>query len=337
MSTPLLDFDALTAPLEGEHPAGVRLPADLRKKMEDARKEFEPNPDDPSGAPVPKIPDWSAIVRLASDSLCTKSKDLLSVVRLVEALTKRNGFAGLRDGLTLLRNLLTDCWDRVHPLIEEPDDLEVRAGLLQWLADAESGAWFPMTVAKLPLLKIGSQTACLQDCRTGRLGGQPLSGEAMRAAEPAHPDAPADVAECLKELATLNQALVEKMADQAPALGTIRDILNDCARFLNRPSTDTETSEEDASVSADADGSVQPDRAKSSGGTSRAEMYRQLAQLAEDLARTEPHSPIPDLLRWAVTLGAMPFRQLIQEFVREQGVLDDIRRQLGIKESPPTE
>ncbi len=334
MTTPLLDFDLLTAPLEGDQPAGVRLPADVRKKMEDARKELEPNPDDPSAAPVPKTPEWAVIIRLATDALSKNSKDLLAAVRLVEALTKRDGFAGLRDGFTLLRKLLTDCWDRVHPLIEEPDDLEYRAGPLQWLADTESGAWFPNTIAKLPLLKIGGQTACLQDCRDGQLDGQPLSGDAMRAAEPADPEAAANITESLNELATLDQALGEKMADQAPALGSLRDVLNDCIRFLDRPSA--EASEENTDASGDAGGSAEPGAApKSGGGTSRADLYRQLARLADDLARMEPHSPIPDLLRWAVTLGAMPFRQLIQELVREPAVLEEIRRQLGIKEEPP--
>jgi type VI secretion system protein ImpA len=336
MTTPLLDFAALTAPIDGEQPAGVRLPADVRKKMEDARKDFEPHPDDPSAAPVPKKPDWPAIVRLATDALGGTSKDLLAAVRLVEALAQRDHFAGLRDGLTLLRMLLTDCWDRVHPLIEEPDDLEYRAGPLQWLSDAESGAWFPTTIAKLPLLKIGGQRACLQDCRDGQLDGQPLSSDAMRNAEPAEPEVRADVAECLRELDALDQALVEKMGQQAPALGSLRDVLNDCARYLDR--LDTGPSAETVEVSSDGNGSSEAVVAKSSGGgTNRAETYRQLARLADDLARMEPHSPIPDLLRWAVKLGAMPFRELIQELVREPAVLEDIRRQLGIKEEPPPE
>ena len=65
--------------------------------------------------------------------------------------------------------------------------------------------------------------------------------------------------------------------------------------------------------------------------TDRAEAYRQLAQLADSLAQMEPHSPIPDLLRWAVKLGKMSFRDLIEELVREPNVLADIRRQFGIK------
>jgi predicted component of type VI protein secretion system len=62
-------------------------------------------------------------------------------------------------------------------------------------------------------------------------------------------------------------------------------------------------------------------------------MYRQLSLLADRLGTLEPHSPIPDLLRWAVKLGGMPFRQLIQEMVREESVLTEIRRQFGIQEA----
>lgn len=335
MTTSRIDWSELTAPLGGDQPAGVRLPADVRKKMEDARKEFEPDPNNPSAPPVPKKPDWPAIIRMASDSLSKKSKDLLAAVRLVEALTQRDSFAGLRDGLTLLRLLLTECWDRVHPLIEEPDDLESRAGPVQWLCDTESGAWFPTTIAKLPLLRIGGQTVSLLDCRAGQYNGQPLSSEAMRSADPADPGIAEYITECLAELDTLDRALTEKMADQAPALGSLRDVLGDCARFVYRPTASA--AEEIQETSGDTDAPSEPGAPRANVGTSRADMYRQLAKLAEDLARAEPHSPIPDLLRWACTLGAMPFRQLIQELVRESGVLEDIRRQFGIKESPPPE
>jgi type VI secretion system protein ImpA len=337
MATPILDLAALTAPIAEDQPAGVRLPSDTRKKMEEARKEFEPNPEDPSGAPIPKKPDWPGIVKLASDSLTKTSKDLLAAVRLVEAVTKRDGFAGLRDGLGLLRLLVTDCWDRMHPLIEEPEDIEGRAGPFEWLADAESGAWFPQTISKLPLVRVGGQLASLFDCQSGKVGDEPLSSDALRAAEPATATTAEDIAACLQELEGLDEALVEKMAQQAPALITLRDVLNGAQNFLKHLETPgaAENAENSESESVDAapDGSVQ----KPAGQTNRAETYRQLARLADDLARLEPHSPIPDLLRWAVKLGNMPFRQLIQEFVREPAVLTEIRRQFGIPEPEASE
>jgi type VI secretion system protein ImpA len=333
MTTSVLDLAALTAPIAEDQPAGVRLPADARRKMEDGRKEFEPNPDDPSGAPIPKKPDWPGIVKLASDSLTKTSRDLLAAVRLVEALAKRDGFAGVRDGFGLLRVLVTDCWDRMHPIIEEPADIESRAGPFEWLADSESGAWFPQTISKLPLVRVGGVLASLQDCQSGHVGEQALSNEVLRSAEPATPTTGAEIEECLNELQSLDQALAEKMAEQAPSLFTLRDVLSKAQNFLKHLETPGSPEIEETTADSSADGAIK----KSAGSTSRAETYRLLARLADDLAKMEPHSPIPDLLRWAVKLGNMPFRQLIQELVREPGVLADIRRQLGIEEAASEE
>jgi len=71
---------------------------------------------------------------------------------------------------------------------------------------------------------------------------------------------------------------------------------------------------------------------------SRADAYRQLAQAAALLRQLEPHSPIPYLIQRAVELGSMPFPQLIRALIREQNVLTELNRELGIKEggTPPS-
>jgi type VI secretion system protein ImpA len=335
MATTLLEFDALTAPIAGDLPAGVRVPADVRKKMEDARKEFEPNPDNPSAPPVPKKPDWPAIVRLATDNLTAKSKDLLAAVRLVEALTKRDNFAGLRDGLKLLRLLVTDCWDRIHPLVEEPEDIEARAGPFEWLNEAEGGAWFPLSIRNLPLLRVNGQLASLQNCQEGKLGDAVLSPDALRSATPASDATVEEVADCIAEVEALDAVLAEKMAAQAPSLINLRDVLNGAQGYLGHLASSTDAaSAESAGEGGEAGGVDGSAGGRSSGAPNRGEAYRQLAMLADRLATLEPHSPIPDLLRWAVKLGNMPFRELIREFVREPSVLADIRRQFGIPEEP---
>ncbi len=334
MSNAVLDFPILTAPLDGEQTAGVRLPADLKKKMEDARKEFEPHPDDPSKPPILKKPDWSGIIKLATETLAKQSKDLLAAARLVEALAKRDGFAGLREGLKLLRLLATDCWDRMHPIIEGPEDVDVRAGPFQWLTDAEGGAWFPASVRRLPLLRVGSQTASLQDCRAGKLGDQPLSNETIQASSPVTPTTVADIAECLQELDQLDKILVERMSAQhAPSLGGLRDVLSECQTILSH--LHVAAAPPEAVPAPDAKGAAPGTPKKADALTNRNEAYQQLALLAENLAKMEPHSPIPDLLRWAVKLGKMSFRELLDELVREPNVLADIRRQFGIEPEKP--
>src|SRR5436190_1554738 len=112
-SPPLLDIAALTAPIPGDEPAGPPVPFEIRSQLEEDRKEEDPAdyaPDDPMRPEEPKRANWSGIIRISQDTLTEKSKDLLVAARLTEALTKQHGFAGLRDGLHLMRELVQNCW-----------------------------------------------------------------------------------------------------------------------------------------------------------------------------------------------------------------------------------
>src|SRR5207237_3955689 len=89
--------------------------------------------------------------------------------RLTEALTREKSFAGLRDGLTLIRMMVEQCWDRINPPIED-GDLEVRAGPFNWLDDADLGARFPTTLRKVPLLTVGDKSFSFLDWRQSQDG-----------------------------------------------------------------------------------------------------------------------------------------------------------------------
>src|ERR1700720_2857497 len=162
-SPPILDYDMLLAPIEGPDPAGESLPFQVRKKLDDARKEINPNQfaaDDPRRPEQPQPADWPGIEQLAQETLAQTSKDLMVAARLTEALVKHHdrevagrlytGFGGLRDGLRLLRRLAQECWDRVHPAIQD-GDLEARAGAFNWLDDVNRGALFPYSLRSGPL------------------------------------------------------------------------------------------------------------------------------------------------------------------------------------------
>lgn len=341
-TAPLIDIDALLAPIAGDQPAGARLQPDKRKKMEDARKEFEPNPDDPSGAPIPKKPDWAGIIKLASDVLQNSTKDLLVAARMTEALSRRHGFAGLKDGLTLLKGLVGDGWDRIHPVIEEEADLELRAGPFEWLSETESGALFPQSVRMFPLVRIQGQAASCFDWNEGKINGEPFDRANVHRADPFSPTVAEDIGECLSLLDALESILGEKMSGQSPSLVGLREAVGECQRLLGHlaPSSSGESSTEpsrdsEPRMSAESSSSTfsMPTLNAASGRVSREEVYRQISRLADILGELEPHSPIPDLLKRAVELGSLPFRQLIKEIVREETILSEIRRQFGIKES----
>src|SRR5262249_14221923 len=138
-SPPILNFEMLLAPIGGANPAGEALPLahPVRKKLDDARKEINPNafaPDDPRRPEQFQAADWAAIEQLAQETLAQTSKDLLVAARLTEALVKRHGYGGLRDGLRLMRRLVQDGWDRIYPVIHD-GDLEARAAAFDWLDD----------------------------------------------------------------------------------------------------------------------------------------------------------------------------------------------------------
>ncbi len=79
MAVPELDLAGIVAPIPGDNPGGTRMPFMIRQKLEAARKEFEPNPDDPSAAPVPKKAEWATIVRTATKAI-GKHGDVESVL-----------------------------------------------------------------------------------------------------------------------------------------------------------------------------------------------------------------------------------------------------------------
>jgi type VI secretion system protein ImpA len=64
---------------------------------------------------------------------------------------------------------------------------------------------------------------------------------------------------------------------------------------------------------------------------SRAEAYQLLAEVADFLARNEPHSPVPYLVSRAVTWGSMPLEALLPELVRNAGELAEIYRLLNLQ------
>jgi type VI secretion system protein ImpA len=334
-SAPLLDFTALIAPIPGDSPAGSSMPLTVRQELETLRKEFEPHPENPSLPPIPKKPDWPKIRRRAEEVLTETSKDLETTFRLTEALVKLEGFAGLRDGLHLLYELADQCWDRLHPMPDEGEGMEVRAERFYWLLDPDKGARFPYSVRGIPVVNVKGEQLSYRDFVAAMQGEGAVQAAAFEGADLLSPDISEDVAQCVTELNQLERILAEKCAPDPPGLMELRSALDDCQRFIQKMTrTPAPTGEEASATNGAMPGAHSGGGAPVHVGTSRDELYRQLAHIAAVLEKLEPHSPIPDLLRRAIELGRMPFRQLIHELVREPNLLAEVRREFGIKEEP---
>lgn len=152
MPTPRVISDNLLAPISPDRPAGEDLQAtqdwvDLKKARpnpyEVADKGiWEPVESSNSG--------WAVLRELASAALERKSKDLRIAIWLTEASIRLHGFAGLRDGMWLIRELSTRFWDAgLYPLITD-GEVDSRCGPLEWLNEkmAEVIRQIPLTVRK---------------------------------------------------------------------------------------------------------------------------------------------------------------------------------------------
>lgn len=348
---PVLDVAALTAPIPGDDPAGGGTPFVVRQQLDEARKEVDLSgyaADDPMRPTDARKADWPLIERVAREALTATAKDLLVAARLAEAEVKLHGFAGLRDGLRLLRALVADCWDRLAPKVDDPADLDIRAAPFEWLDDPDHGARFPATVRSVPIAAGENGTAFgwldwkkAQDSKD-RSWYEAFEKAAMLTPVGRLRDASTALDEAAKELDALTVVLAEKLKGMAPSLSAIRAAVTDCrtltAQVLQRkggtaPAATTEATAAPTAAATPAGVVV--------GGTApamvpvaetREAIYQAIADAGRRLEKLEPHSPVPYLLKRCVELGSLPFPDMIRSFVRSDEILKEVRRELGIPE-----
>lgn len=131
--------DDLLSPIPGENPSGASLRYEpVYDRIKDARR------DDPLHDP-PIRADWRQVAELAGEALAKKSKDLQLAAWLTEAQLRREGLAGLHQGLELIHGLLTSFWDTLYPELDD-GDAEMRAAPLAFV-----GSYLDTPVRLVPL------------------------------------------------------------------------------------------------------------------------------------------------------------------------------------------
>ena len=120
-----LDFAKLLAPIPGDKAVGPDLRAtsgpsspyyqvkDARSAARAAERQAE------SGATDGPVPDWKAVVAAGTKALASGAKDLEIAAYLIEGQARVQGYAGLRDGFKLTRQLAEAFWDDLYPVPDE--------------------------------------------------------------------------------------------------------------------------------------------------------------------------------------------------------------------------
>lgn len=145
----MLEMSGLLAPIAGSNRVGASLRYEpIYDQVKEARREDDDLPQGDWQASR-KTADWPLVVRLTTDALTKRSKDLQLAAWLTEALLHRDGITGLRDGLSVVHRMLEEFWDGVYPEIDE-GDLEMRAAPVEWI-----GVKLDLAVRQAPLAENG--------------------------------------------------------------------------------------------------------------------------------------------------------------------------------------
>ena len=140
----------LLNPIPGDNPSGINLRYDpITDKIKEARRE---DLDVPQGEwkTAIKTADYNQVIKLASDAIAKKGKDLQIAVWLADAHVRKEGFPVLESVFQFLQNLLDQYWNTLYPEIED-GDVEVRSAPLAWFGSKleEPLKALPITSSKL--------------------------------------------------------------------------------------------------------------------------------------------------------------------------------------------
>lgn len=336
------EIDQLLQPIPGPQPAGdSRAYAHrLHEQFNELRREDDPTDFDEATRPAEfKKADWDSALELGENTLLAESKDIRVACHLIEALVQLDGFDGLEQGITLLRRLCEDCWDRLIPALEDDDPDTRSAPLANMLDDPVRGLCFPNLIRRLPIL--GRESTATSFLAWNQLQSSGDSGRRDAVLSSTDVDQLEKLAvgaqACLDELQALRSVLDDKLGNHAPGLLHLGEAVNDCCTLARnalrqlRPELDPQC--EGGDTSGEATSELQTAAGSDAVGVtaSRRAIYEQIEQAANALSRLEPHSPVPYLVKRAVELGRLPFPQMIRQFVREENTLNEMYRELGIE------
>jgi type VI secretion system protein ImpA len=359
------DIEKLLSPLSADHPAGESLRFDgTYDKIREARKEDDPNL--PQGAWKTELrkAQWTAVESIAIEALETRSKDLQIAAWLTEAWLKLHGFAGAAKGFELMHALAEGFWDDLYPAIEN-GDLEFRMAPLAWINEKLS-----VSIKLLPITQPDSPTDkiyCFADLeRAAQLDNAMHRPGAPKALPPNSittaliqrsamltptlwfRTTQADIHLMQEALALLDGFIDSKAGKAAPGFPRFTAATDGVSAFveatLQQRRDRGENVGEDMRGEMSEDTPIQENAGEFDNNLSgpeshsapgrirdRAEAYYLLAEAADYLARTEPHSPTPYLVRRAIAWGSMSLEQLLPEMIRNGNELQEIFRLLQIR------
>lgn len=333
----------LLNPIDGPNPSGINVRYEpIFDKIKEARRE-EDQPPPGMAERDRKVADNLLVIKLATEALTNKTKDLHLAAWLTEALLKQNGFAGLRDGLALCYGLMEKFWDTVYPELDE-GDAQSRGAPLGFV-----GTKLEIPLKLVPVVEkatysfldyqqsreVGYEDDAktdeakkkrAQSIKEGKLAPEIFDRAFEETPKKFYSQAERDLDGCLEILGQLKEFCDSKFADEGPSFGPLRSALEATRHsvhgFLQKkrekePDPVEVVPPQAGAVEAGSDAAresaaMEPVRVgvllsveTSSEPPDRMEAVRKIAEAAAFLRRREPRSPASYLMLRGLRWGEL--------------------------------
>ena len=361
-----VDFERLLTPISAGQPAGEYLRYEgTYDRVREARREDDARLTQGIYKADVKRADWGAVEALCLEALSARTKDLQLAGWLLESWLHLYGFAGVREGVRLLAGLCENFWEDLHPALEE-GDFEGRVATVVWaeeklslklklvpLTAPQTGDDFSHTLAdwesacQLDNLSKKNPKAAADAESQGQVTLAKFQTGVMLTPTPFYSEMLADLEASHEACLSFERLLEEKCGPHAPGLYKFREVLRSIHNLVSgvmnaRPEMpDEHAAEAGAAAAFDGEAGDAPALLSQTqpaaqphllggGIRSRAEAYRRLEEAADYLLLTEPHSPVPYLIKRAVAWGGMNLQEVLQQIIRNDGEMQELDRLLRL-------
>ncbi len=360
----VINLELMLQPISEENPAGENLRySGIYDEITEARRADD---DAARGEWVTdlKVADFRKVVVLAAPALEKDTKDLQIAAWLSEALVKEYGFAGLRDSLKLMSGLQDKFWETLHPELDE-GDMEGRANAVSVMdkqaafavrgapitnsagysfTDWEDSKRFDIpdnidTLDSADQQKYNELRA--QAEKENRVTAVKWKVEIAQSHRAFYEELNFLIDECWTECNELNRVNEERYdRNQTPGLGNLKKALDEIQtqvkkileeKRLEEPDEADATPEGEAAADGEEGATVRVAGVATASGAiqNRSDALKRLSDIAAFFQKTEPHSPISYLVQRAVKWGNMPLESWLQDVIKDETVIFQLRQTLG--------
>ena len=275
---------------------------------------------------------------------------------------RKSGFQGLKDGFSLIRQLIENFWEQGLYPVEDEDGIETRvapiAGLNGEGADGvllspirnsfitEDASYEPYSLWQyqqaIDISRLSDERK--QHDQIERIGFsmENIDKAVANSSSEYYSNLYQDIEVCLTEYQAIDKLLTEFCGShEAPPSSKIIELLQDAKGAINHiakaklpiitdtsdvdEESDSEQLDEQATSSAASQNS-----AVTNALNSRDDAFKQLNTIAEYFKKTEPHSPISYMLTKTVKWGNMPLEELMKELIPDSSSRDTYSSLTGV-------